>query len=414
MRILMLSQFYPPMLGGEERLVAGLSVGLAARGHDVAVATLSQDGLPDFEVDRGVRIYRVHSTVQRAKWLYADPAHTHAPPMPDPELSLALHRIAVQESPDIAHAHNWIVHSFLPVKAASGAKLLLSLHDFSLACATKKSLYRDAILCSGPGYTKCPPCAVHHYGAAKGLATTLMNWTMGVAERQLVDMFLPVSHVTASKNGLSETSPNCRVMPNLIPDDSDAVKPNVAEYVDQLPDVPFLLFVGAFGSYKGVDVLLEAYSQLVDPPPLVLIGYQTAEFPLVTQEFPSNVTVLRDWKHEAVMEAWRRCMMGIVPSLWFETFGIVALEAMIMGKPVVASRVGGLPDVVTEGETGLLVEPGNVPELREAIEKLVRDPELRSALGARARDKARLFKASNVVPQFEAVYRELLSPAAHN
>jgi glycosyltransferase involved in cell wall biosynthesis len=408
MRILMLSQFYPPVLGGEERLVAGLSVGLAARGHDVAVATLSQYGLPEFETVNGVRVYRVRSTAQRAKFLYADTSHPHAPPVPDPELVLALRRISLQESPEIVHAHNWIVHSFLPLKHMGGAKLLLSLHDFSLACATKKFLYRGTTLCSGPGLTKCLACAADHYGPIKGTATTLMNWTMGIAERRLVDMFLPVSHATAEKNGLPDARVNYRVLPNLIPDDSEAVNPDVDKYVDQLPNEPFLLFVGAFGSYKGLDVLLAAYSQLVNPPPLVLIGYQTSEFPLATQVFPSNVIVLKDWKHDAVMEAWRRCMIGLVPSVWYETFGIVALEAMIMGKPVIASRLGGLPDIVVHGETGLLVAPGSVEELGAAMQALVDDPELRGRLGERAREMARSFKASRVVPQFEAVYRELL------
>ena len=66
MRILMLAQFYAPIIGGEERLVQDLSVDLAQRGHQVAVATLWHAGLPRYEVDRGVEIYRVRSSVQRA------------------------------------------------------------------------------------------------------------------------------------------------------------------------------------------------------------------------------------------------------------------------------------------------------------------------------------------------------------
>lgn len=407
MRILMLSQFYPPYLGGEERLAAALSAGLAARGHDVAVVTISSPGLPDFEVDQGVRIYRVRTTAQRATWLYADPGHSHAPPVPDPELTLALRRISTREGPDIVHAHNWIVHSYLPLRPMSRAKLILSLHDFSLACATKKFLYRDESLCSGPGYVKCLQCAAGHYGPAKGVATTVMNWTMGLAERRLVDMFLPVSSVTAEWNGLLGGTVNYRVVPNLIADDAEQVRNGVEEYVAQLPDTPFLLFVGAFGTYKGVDVLLEAYAQLQDPPPLVLIGYQTSEFPLKTQDLPPNVTLLMDWEHDAVMEAWRRCLVGLIPS-WIETFGIVALEAMVMGKPVIASRVGGLPDVVIDGETGLLIEPGSVSELRDAVQLLLSDSELRDRFGREGRKRAQLFKACNVLPQFEAAYQTVL------
>src|SRR5215217_1744647 len=87
-RILMLTQFYPPYIGGEERHVRNLSASLAARGHSVAVATLGNSDLPDFELDQDVRVYRIRGTLQRAEWLFSESGRRHAPPFPDPELGL--------------------------------------------------------------------------------------------------------------------------------------------------------------------------------------------------------------------------------------------------------------------------------------------------------------------------------------
>jgi glycosyltransferase involved in cell wall biosynthesis len=80
-----------------------------------------------------------------------------------------------------------------------------------------------------------------------------------------------------------------------------------------------------------------------------------------------------------------------------EGFGLVAAEAMAHGKPVVASAVGGLLDLVVDGETGLLVPPGDVEALRAALERLLGDPELRRRLGAAGRDRVGRTLAWNVV-----------------
>src|SRR3990170_407667 len=134
----MLSQFYPPVVGGEEQLVRNLSRELAARGHTVAVATLGMDGGEAFDMDGQVRVYRLGSLTQRASWLYRDIGRRHAPPFPDLETAMELRRVLRRERPEIVHAHNWMLHSFLPFKRSSGAALVVTLHDYSLVCAQKR------------------------------------------------------------------------------------------------------------------------------------------------------------------------------------------------------------------------------------------------------------------------------------
>lgn len=78
----------------------------------------------------------------------------------------------------------------------------------------------------------------------------------------------------------------------------------------------------------------------------------------------------------------------VVPSTWAEAFGLSALEPMARATPVVASRAGGLPEVVVDGRTGILVAPGDERQLQEAMDRILRDPDLRASMGAAARERA--------------------------
>src|SRR6185437_10149510 len=93
MRILMIADFYHPFLGGVEQHVRSLSATLVEHGHDVAVATFGQPGLPEFEDDHGVRVYRIQGTAQRFDRLFSSSERPWAPPVPDPGLVRGLRRI---------------------------------------------------------------------------------------------------------------------------------------------------------------------------------------------------------------------------------------------------------------------------------------------------------------------------------
>jgi glycosyltransferase involved in cell wall biosynthesis len=408
MRILMLSQFYAPMIGGEERHVRDLAFELVKRGHDVAVATVWHDGLPERELDRGVRVYRLRSTSQRFASLFTT-ERRHVPPAPDPEMTFGLGRVIASERPDVVHAHNWLVHSFLPLKPFSGARLVLTLHDYSRSCAIKRLLHRQTAVCSGASPRKCFTCAGEYYGPFKGLPTVVANAGMSLAENAAVDMFLPVSQSVAAGNGLDGTGLPFRVVPNFIADDVGSPRPGFEDCVAQLPEAGFLLFVGLFERWKGVEVLLQAFAQLpASAPPLVLIGYGALDRlgPRATQV--PNVIAFENWPNGAVMEAWRRCAVAIAPSIWPEPCATTVMEAMASGRPIVATRAGGTVDMVADGENGLLVDPGDVNGLRQSLERLLADADLRERMGRASLQRVERFRAGRVVSEIEAVYRELL------
>lgn len=393
----MLTQSFPPVVGGEERAIEDLSEELAGRGHDVLVATMRQPG-PEAHGGGGVRVRTLDSLVYRLRRFYGDPARRHAPPGPDPEAALGLRRLLRQERPDVVHAHNWLVHSYLPVERHSKAALVLSLHDYGLRCATRRMLHRGAA-CAGPAPLKCAGCASHHYGPAVGLPTALGTRLGNARLRRRVDLFLPVSAAAAELSGLGPGD-RFRVVPNFFRSAGAAAAtgdPRLAA----LPDEPFVLFFGDATADKGAPVLARAYRDLGPPrPPLVFLGRQMVAG---LGEVP-GVTALGPWPRELVLAALRRCLFAVVPSVWPEPFGLVALEAAAAGKPVVASAIGGLRDVVADGETGLLVAPGDAGALGAAIERLLADPGLRERLGTAAAVRAAAFDAATVVPRFERAY----------
>jgi len=129
-------------------------------------------------------------------------------------------------------------------------------------------------------------------------------------------------------------------------------------------------------------------------------------------QLPPNVLLLGGWPHDAVMAAWRRCSLALLPSIVADSCPTVAIEAMSMSKPVIASRIGGIPDMVVDGQTGCLVSPGDPRELRDAIRGLLADPVRRERMGSVAEQHAEAFQAASVVARIESAYQEVLGESS--
>jgi glycosyltransferase involved in cell wall biosynthesis len=154
-----------------------------------------------------------------------------------------------------------------------------------------------------------------------------------------------------------------------------------------------------------VDVLLEAHRRMRHKVPVVLLGTPRSDTPPLTQ--PGVITA-RNIPHAQAMAALRHSSIAVVPSTWHEPMSQVAVEAMVVGRPVVASDVAGLRDVVQHDVTGLCVPPRDPAALATAIDGLLDDPERCQAMGSAGRERARQFEASAVTPRILAVFEEAL------
>jgi glycosyltransferase involved in cell wall biosynthesis len=204
-----------------------------------------------------------------------------------------------------------------------------------------------------------------------------------------------------------------------------------------------IVFVGRVSPEKGVHILVEAFESVAAIRPnahLEIVGgpfvapidfiVNLSDDPMVQRlkrffendyfehlkssvsgAIAGNVSFAGAQRHAAVAEYLRNADLFVVPSVWGEPFPLATLEAMAMGIPVVASGVGGLPEAVQDGVTGLLVEPDNPSKLAQAIVRLLDDVALRRKMGSAARVRvAKMFSWESTTERLARLYSALQSP----
>jgi len=414
-RILLATDFYAPLLGGAQRATELLARELQARGYDVLVVTSWQPGLPRVDDRDGVPVERVRDLVSRMRLLSSNPYQHIPPPWPDPEAVLSLRRIIRRFRPELVHSYGWLTYSVRAALTRTRIPLVLSARDYGNVCALGTLVYKGEERCSGPAPAKCLDCAGSFYGPLKGAAGVagVLGGRRALVRR--LDALHSMSHYVQSvmdEHLLGVGDPR-RLRANVVITDYGYLEeddvPADPTFLAKLPEEPYILYTGALRVVKGVRVLLDAYARLSNRPPLVLLGMRTPDTP---STFPDGVHVHHDVPHASVMAAWERALFGVFPSLWAEPLGIVVREAMSRGRPVIGTRPGGHEEMITDGETGYLVQAGDVDALAARMQRLVDDPPLRERMGAAARSRVHESTVADQVEAFEAVYRAALAGAA--
>lgn len=153
-RVLMVTQFYPPVVGGQERHVRNLAQSLAECGHGVEVATTAVHGPGDTISDGVVPVHRLPTAAQRLPQLYSDPERPHAMPIVDPTFRAGIKRLLATGGFDVLHAHDWSINSAVGPARRAGVPVVLTQHDYSHICATKRLMRGDEV-CPGPAPLAC-------------------------------------------------------------------------------------------------------------------------------------------------------------------------------------------------------------------------------------------------------------------
>ncbi len=254
----------------------------------------------------------------------------------------------------------------------------------------------------------CPGCRIVH--------TRRVTYPLRRSRkhRTAADLYVAVAEAVAAQLVAGGAPPErVRVIPSGV--DLAAVDAPGFE-ADPLPGEagPIVVCVGALVPEKGHAILLEAWREVVSARPdarLVLLGDgpERGRVESAAAGLPAGAVCIAG--HRDDVPAWlRRARVLVLPSL-VEGIGGAALEAMACRLPVVASRVGGLPEAIEDGRTGALVPPGRPAELAAALLALLADPELARRMGeaGRSRVEAR-FSAGETTRRYLAAYRDLLSP----
>jgi glycosyltransferase involved in cell wall biosynthesis len=421
MHILQLSDFYRPVIGGLERHVETLSRELIRLGHTVTVVTLQTGDSPPEETLDGVHVIRIRGWSGGRAAFHADASRPFHPTFPDPGVMAMLRRVLQQVRPDVVHSHSWLQYSYFPLHHPQcGPAHVVTLHDQGLSCAKRTLQYtasrtrastgpatgtHPARPCTGPRLIKCLTCAPEQYGLLKGAAiTTGLRGSRPLHKH--ADCYIAISEAVA--DGSRPAIPgHCEtiVVPTMVPNHL----PKLAESTPRPQFLPsedgYLMFVGALGPHKGIDILLDARRRMHNQPPLVLIGTPRADTPRIDDP---GVILAHSVPSAQVMASWLRASIAVVPSVIREGMGQVAIEAMLVRRPVIASDIGGLRDVVDHGVTGLLVPPADPGALARALDSLWDDPVKRQQMGNAGGVRAKQFEAAAIVPRIIEIFEEVL------
>ncbi len=402
MRLIELTDLYPPAIGGLERSVALLSEELAIRGHEVHVVTSALPGAPAVERSAGVTVHRLPLLYQRlAPGLSQDVARPFHPPAPDPLFQRLLAEVVQEVKPDVIHAHAWSVFSCL-ARTFPRTPVMVTAHDYGLVCARRSLVHRSGTPCPGPSWRRCGPCAGAQYGLAKGNVLAAVSLS-SIRLLKKVATFTAVSDYVA--NRLSPTigqvaGQTVRTLHSFVPDGLyesgwQAERPEFLPGQDG-----YLLYVGQLSRHKGVDILIDAYRLLPSPPPLVMLGTPHPTCP-APESLPAGVTVRASVPHPSVIAAMVRAACVVVPSVWPDPLPMTVSEAQNCGVPVIASAVGGIPEQVLDGQTGLLVPAADARALADRLAELLASGDRTRAMGQAGRLHGRRFTAAYATGLFE-------------
>ena len=387
MRILICTNAYPPhFVGGAELVAHQVALQMTALGHEVAVfagkpvhedapATLEHDvydGLPVYRCARTRQDYDVTGTN------YVDL-----------KLDRQFQTVLRDFRPDVVHAHNLLGLSarILILAAEAGARVFLTFHDFWGFCLRNTLMLENETLCADwsgcenclpPARTARPPLRLRQdlLAVAFDHVDRFICPSAFVRDKYIAAGF-PIEYSALVRNGI-DTALFAAVSP---------LRPRSFSAEDPLR----LMFAGYLGSHKGVHLLPRVIAAMRHRGKIRLELYGEGPHDLSLRAQIAQLglgSVIRfkgKLQPEAMVGAYECNEALVLPSIWSENQPVCIMEAMACGRPIIASRIGGIPEMIDHGREGFLCAPGDVPALAAALDRLIEAPQQVIEMGARAR-----------------------------
>jgi glycosyltransferase involved in cell wall biosynthesis len=416
LRVLVASNLYPPYrVGGAEVVASDLATSMAGAGHQVfAVSTEHPDRLEGSDLVReerdGVRVMRFFPrNLYPIQDLYARPAK----PRPGPHVKALWHlrdawnthagavfaTVLDEVRPDVMHTHN--IDGFSPIvwemARRRGIPVVHTAHDLHLVCPKATLIRGDGSICGGAPL----PCRAYRawYGRRARSVQRFCSPSAFLLERH-------AGHGVWGER--SEVVRNGIPMPWL---DRPVLRPR-----RRAGDPLRVVFMGQLGRHKGLHTLLDAFRHGL-PGGLDVRLEVAGAGPLEDEVHAAAHADPRITFHGFVRAEEKSALLTsadlfVLASTYYDNAPLSILEAYGYGVPVAAARIGGLPELVREGETGWLFEPGDAAALAAILEAAARDPERIEAMRPRVRAEAADFTVEAMHARYEAIYREEVALAA--
>lgn len=436
--------FLPEFAGGTETLVHSIAKHLIDKGHEALVVTGFEDknainSEPEFDeyIHEGVPVLRFRRCQNPPKQAFN--------PIRDDYDNSAFEtrfiKLLADYRPDVVHFHHLGRLSIKAIDACERANVpaFFTATDYWSICAHQALLLPNGAICDGPSLGSAN-CLKHMVAitqsprvaslinavpnAALAIAMTGLKQihvelpgTLGVTQalakrrsiiatrhRKLRKIFVPTRHAQATlqKNGVA--AKEFRVLPFGIRD-SGYVK-----RVRRLGERLVIGYVGQFMAHKGLHVLTEALSMLPADSPVDIKVYAkrpgtdtpyVSEFLAATKR-DARLQYCGTFENDQFPQVLDTLDVVVIPSIWHENMPLVSLSAQAAGCPLIASDVGGLSDIVTQGKNGMLYEAGSAQQLRDCIMQLLADANLLYRLSSEA------ITPSSVTQYVDALEQEYL------
>jgi len=354
LRVALCTDYFYPSIGGVQSHVAGLASELERRGHEVAILTKQlKTDLPNGSL-----------RISHDKIVFIEPIF----PLPIiivPPKPVDVREVIRRGGFEMVHAH----HAFTPTSL------------LSISAAEKlripSILTNHTIFLAGDARYIWVPASYVLYPYRRYINKACLITAVSRAAAKFIEHFAEDKKIVVVPNGVDI---------ELFESVEKKVQPNLSEK-------PTILYVGRLSYRKGLQVLVRAMPFILKEIPnahLIIAGkgYMDGFIKVLIKSLnlEGNVTMLGFIPDEKLPELYASSSLFVMPSLYCESFGVTLLEAMASGRPVVASNVGGIPEVVKDGVTGLLFKRGDAEDLADKIIKVLSDRSLAQSLASNAKE----------------------------
>ena len=320
-----------------------------------------------------------------------------------------IERLCESEKIDLAHLNIYygqLTASILSPLKKARIPIVQTLHEYKIVCPVYSLRSGNEICqaCNGSAFWKATLKRCNRGSIARSLLSTVESYAshlLGAASK--VDRFIAVSDFQRTKLiELGIPQEKITTVHNFI--DLSGIE------VSQQPGEYFLYF-GRLEGYKGIFTLIEAASTLTDTPLLVVgDGTDRAEVEkAIAERNLKHIKLLGFKQKKELQQLIKGSICTITPSEWYETFGLTLIESFAHGKPAIASRIGGMTEIVTDGVDGFHVTPKDWQQLRDKMQWMSQNKDRAMAMGLAGRQKVETkFNAENHYQKLMQVYQMVL------
>ncbi len=369
MRVLVITNHFPPRdVGGAEIAAYNTCHGLLKRGVDTFVLTINARMAEMRDQHYELEGVLVHNVAYESR----------SPNNPfqqvfDPRVYQTVTDEIRRVQPDLVHVHNISGTTLAPFPACRRLKvpLILTLHDHWLLCPNNMLYQNDGVLCDpAQRLGTCGRCfrRSDFWGNIPWRRQVFAHLVRNVQHFISPSQKLVELHVAAGYDRARFRVVPYGIKPTLFHTPSD---PIVREVVREFGLFRTLLFAGAVAETKGIQVLLEALPTLlkrIDRFRLVVAGVGDMQLMNMLRRYDSDTVKMLGRVPFLEMRAlYATADLTVVPSMWYDNSPMVIYESLIAGTPVIGSNIGGIPELIEQGETGYIVPHGNVEALVEGV-----------------------------------------------